>query len=410
MASTLLSKPGHSRRILVLTSTFPRWISDTEPRFVFDLSKKLVEAGFLVDVIAPHAGGAKLHEEVAGINIYRYRYCPDRFQTLAYNGGILANLKKNKFNYLLVPFFLLFQSLAIIRRINFQEYDLIHAHWLIPQAFICMLVMRLTGSRDTPVLCTSHGADLYSLNSPVLRWIKRWTASNCSHLCVVSQTMKKDCLYLVNDESSISVLPMGVDLKNLFVPVAGVERLNHRLIFVGRFVEKKGIEVLIDAMSKVRLTMPSVELILVGDGPLRKNLEDKVRASDLEGNIKFYGSMANRELPELYSSANIAVIPSIVDTHGDREGLGLVTIEALGCGCAVVASALGPIQELVEHGVSGLLFAPGNADALAECLIRLLKEPVLARSLARTGREQVQEPFDWQRVADNYTRLINRFC
>ena len=410
MSEKQSSSTNNKKRILVLTSTFPRWITDTEPRFIFELSKNYVCSGFEVDVIAPHARRAQLQENMEGVKIFRYRYFLERFETLAYNGGILANLQNNKLNYLLVPFFLLFQSLAIIKRIKGRKYDLIHAHWLIPQTLVCLLIKKFLIIRDIPVLCTSHGADLYFLNSPILRRIKKWTARNCTHLCVVSETMKADCLDIGMEKDKISVLPMGVDLRKVFVPVTNVKRLDNRIIFVGRFVEKKGIEILIDAISTVRDTVPSVEVILIGDGPLRNKLKDKISRAGLDGNITFYGSMPNQELPELYSSANIAVIPSIVDSLGDREGLGLVTIEALGCGCAVVASALGPIQEVVENGKSGLLFEPGNIEALTACLIRLLKEPELSKSLAWTGRERVKDLFDWIQVTDNYARVINRIC
>jgi len=381
------------KKILVLSSTFPRWRADTGPGFVFDLARNYVRRGFKVDVIAPHAFKAKIREEMGGVEIYRYRYFFERLQTLAYDGGIAARLKANKFNYLLIPWLFIFQALAIVRRIKEERYDLIHAHWLLPQALVCVLVMKYIVKQGVPILCTSHGGDLYAFNGTIMRRLKRWVIKNCTHLCVVSETMKNDCIALGLASDRISVLPMGV-----------------RIIFVGRFVEKKGISVLIEAIRQVRLVVPLVELILLGDGPLKKTIKAEVNRLELHAHVKIYDGIANEKLPAHYSSANIAVVPSIIDAQGDREGLGLVTIEASGCECAVVASALGPVKEIIEQGKTGLLFAPGHADELARCLIKLLQDIELSRSLAQAGRAKVKKTFDWQIVSENYVRLIDAIC
>ncbi len=398
------------KSLLVVTSTFPRWKNDATPPFVYELSKHYVRCGFKVDVIAPHAYGAKRHETMEGVNVYRYKYFTDSFQTLAYNGGINANLKNKKLNYFLVPFFLLFQSITIINRLKNQKYDLLHSHWLIPQSLICVFIIKFFTKTKPPVLCTSHGGDLYAFNGGLMQWLKKWTAKNCTHLCVVSEAMKNDCKNLELTTNKISVSPMGVDLQDLFIPSVNIERQDNKIIFVGRFVAKKGIHVLIDAISLVKDSVPSVELILVGDGPLRGEVDSKIRKLLLDDNVKIYGGVSNTELPDLYSSANIAVIPSIIDPQGDREGLGLVTIEALGCGCAVIASALEPIKEVIEHNISGLLFTPGNSDDLAKQIITLLMDKTYSRKLASTGRQKAREKFDWQLVSSRYTKLIDKIC
>ena len=92
-------------RILVVTSTFPRWINDTEPAFVFELCKRLSKT-FNVTVLAPHAPGSKLIETIEDVQVVRYRYFLNNLQRLTNEGGIMANLKKNSFNNLLIPFFL----------------------------------------------------------------------------------------------------------------------------------------------------------------------------------------------------------------------------------------------------------------------------------------------------------------
>ena len=399
------SKERKMKRILVLTSTFPRWRSDTVPRFVYDLSTRYVQCGYKVDVIAPHSYQAMRREEMGDISVYRYKYFFNRYQNLAYGGGIIANLKKQPLNYLLIPFFLLFQFLAILQRLKQSKYDLIHAHWLIPQTFICLLILKYIIRDRIPVLCTCHGSDLYVLNGPFFTALKRWVVMNCAHVCVVSKTMRDDLLKLGIKSGAVSISPMGVDLQNLFVPINSVTRYEGRIIFVGRFVLQKGVDLLIEALGIVRKSFPRVEMILVGDGPVRTPLEEKVSNSELNNNVRFMGAVSHEKLPELYSSAIIAVVPSV-----GNEGLGLVMIEAMGCGCAVIASALGPIMEVIEHEQTGLLFEPGNADDLARQILRLLKEPGLVQSVARNGILKVREQFDWTIIAQRYYDLIEHIC
>jgi len=399
------SKERTTKRILVLTSTFPRWRSDVIPRFVFDLSMLYVQRGYEVDVIAPHSYKAKRREVMDKISVFRFKYFFDRYQNLAYGGGIMANLKRQPLNYLLVPFFVLFQCLAILHRLKKNRYDLIHAHWLIPQTIVCVLVLKYFIRDKIPVLCTSHGSDHYVLNGPVFTTLKRWVVTKCAHVCVVSNSMRDDLLRLGIDSGAVSVSSMGVDLQNLFVPVQGVIRYANRIIFVGRFVSQKGAELIIEAVDIVRKSFPNVEVILVGDGPARKTLEDKVKTLELDANVRFFGAVNHEKLPELYSSATIAVVPSV-----GNEGLGLVMIEAMGCGCAVVASALGPILEVIDHERTGLLFKPGDVGDLATQIQRLLEEPGLARSVTRSGNEKIRERFDWTIVAQRYCDLVEHIC
>lgn len=392
-------------RILVITSTFPRWINDTEPSFVFDLCRYLHGKGLQIDVIAPHATGAEKQELLDGINVYRYQYFISSLQTLAYSGGILANLKKNLLNYLLVPFLVFAQALAIYRRLNNTNYRLIHAHWLIPQGCICAFINRLLRRKAPALICTSHGGDLYALNNFIFTRIKKWTIDRCAHFCVVSSAMKKVAMKMGVNSGKISVMPMGVDLINEFKPVPEIKRNDQRLIFVGRLVEKKGASCLLDAMASVTKAIPDAELLIVGDGPLRTTLEQKAKQLGLDDHVQFHGSVPHHQLPELYSSASIAVVPSIIDSAGDQEGLGLVIIEAMGCGCAVIASDLDAIRDIVNNK-TGLLAKPSSSSDLAEKIQTLLLDLELQKKLSIDGRKRVIEMFDMNIAGQRYYNLI----
>jgi len=395
-------------RILVLTSTFPRWQGDAEPGFVHELCKHLSDRGTRVDVLAPHAAGASLYERLGDISVYRYKYFFTRFEKLAYTGGINANMKKYWYGRLLVPFFLFSQCLAIRHRLKQEQYDLVHAHWIIPQALCCSLLFRLIPGLAIPLVCTSHGGDLYSFNNSLFRHVKKRVIAKVDHLCVVSTAMRNDVMSFNAREDKVSVLSMGVDLSGLFQPDVNVRRHPQKIIFVGRFVEKKGISLLIEAVSKLKKDFPGIELVLVGDGPVRRRLQEQVRQSGMIECVEFHGSVHQSGLPALFSSAAIAVVPSTIDQSGDREGLGLVAIEAMGCECAVVVSSTSAMEDIVADGDTGLVFTMDNADELGSKLRYLLQHADERQSIAKRGREFVRERYDWNVITSRYQALLEQ--
>jgi len=162
-------------RVLVLTSTFPRWENDSEPAFVFELSRRLCPF-FDVTVLSPRTPDSKLQETMAGLKVVRFPYFFQSWEKLAmHGGGILNKLKTNPFYYLLVPFFLLGQLFALVRLLQNEKFALIHAHWLIPQGVVAAIGLILTRQR-IPLVCTSHGGDLFALRCNILsnRWEDFW--------------------------------------------------------------------------------------------------------------------------------------------------------------------------------------------------------------------------------------------
>ena len=394
------------KKILVTTSTFPRWKDDTEPQFVYELCKRLVDINIDVDVLAPHAEGARSREAMDGINIYRYSYFISKYERLSYNGGILANLERNKFNYILVPFFLFAQAFATWRRLSDKEYDLIHAHWLIPQGFIAVFISRYLFKKGPKVLCTSHGGDLFAFQSYFFNKIKKWILSYSDGVTVVSEYMRKICLQMTNIEEKIYVCSMGVDLFDSFSPVKGIKRDSNTILFVGRLVEKKGVSVLLDAIEIIIFRFPRLKLIIIGDGPDRTNLESQCRKLKIEHAVKFFGALSHNQLPEMYSLASITVMPSIIDSRNDQEGLGLVAIEAMGCECAVIASSLPAVDDIFENGVNGVLVRYGDSFELANAIDLLLSDADKRAQLALNGRKSVIEKFDWKTIQSRYGEIV----
>ena len=391
-----------SQTLLVLTSTLPRWAGDTEPCFVEDLSYQLADR-FDVVVLAPHCAGAARHETLSDgkrrITVHRFRYCLVALQSLAYDGGVLSKLKRNPLRLLLVPLFLAAQTISIAKLHRRHRFAAIHAHWIIPQGMSAAL-FRLLARQAPPLLITSHGGDLFALRGALLARLKRWILGKATRISVVSDAMRSAAAELGCKDSDIAVRSMGVDLRFTFTPgAAGTER--DGLIFVGRLVEKKGLTHLIEAVARLVAQHPELRLTIIGDGPLREPLTQLVGKLDLQDHVHFAGSLPNTELPGYLRTAQIAVMPS-----SGQEGLGLVAVEAMGCGCAVVASDLPAVRDVVIDGKTGLMVRPADSAALADKIDRLLTDDTLRDTLAAAGRRHALAHFDWREVGTTYAELI----
>ncbi len=388
------------KRLLVLTSTFPRWKDDTDPPFVYELCLRLKKY-YDIHVLAPHYPGTAIEEQLAGLQVTRFRYFMSSWECLAYGtgGGILAKLKRFPGYYGLIPFFFAGELISTIRILRRCRYDLIHAHWLIPQGIIALIAIFLT-NRRIPILCTSHGSDLFGLQGTLINRIKRRVILKSDALTVVSRSMREEVKRLGADYERVHVIPMGTDLKNRFVPPE-TRQNNGSLLFVGRLVEKKGLCYLIDALPLILKRHPKAFLRIAGDGPERENLEVKCAELCISDHVLFLGAIKHESLQTLYRTSDMMVFPS-----ADREGFGLVLVEALGCECAVVATDIPGARNIIIDGKTGFVVPQKNVQKLAEKIVSLLDDPEMGRSVGKEGRRFVVERYDWDRIAKQYAALI----
>jgi phosphatidyl-myo-inositol dimannoside synthase len=390
-------------RVLMLTSTLPRWEGDSEPRFVLDLARHLGDE-FDIELLAPHAPGAARSESLEGVRVTRFRYWIPRWQSVAYEGGISWRLKENPLRLLQVPFFLFSLGWHILRRMGrAPRITLIHAHWIIPQGLVAVLA-RVLGRHEVPLVCTSHGGDLFGLRGSLWTAIKRWVLQRCDLVTVVSNAMAARVREIARDVKP-AVIPMGTDLTGLFTPPVQPRRLPmKRLIFVGRLVEKKGVKYLLEAMSSVRMQHPDIRLSIIGHGPLRDSLETDVEKLGLREQVSFLGPVPHAQLPAHYQNADVAVFPFVESESGDQEGFGLVMVEAMGCECAVIASDLPAVRDALQNGKTGIAVPPRDVAALAHSIGFLITNPAVAQTLARQGRELAVSRFDWSIIREDHQR------
>ncbi len=392
-------------RILVLTSTYPRWTGDHEPRFVHELSRRLASE-FEVHVLAPHARGAKDDEVMDGVHVHRFHYAPERLETLAYEGGILARLRERRLRLLLIPLFLLAEILAIRRLLRKQPVSAIHAHWILPQGLAALIAMAGNNTR-IPLICTSHGADLFGLRGRIATSLKRWVLRRCAAVTVVSDAMAREVQRIAPGAQAV-VIPMGTDFDDRFTPDPTVERDPAQVLFVGRLVEKKGVKYLLHALASLKEQRPALCLDIAGYGQEERELRQLCAELGIEGSVRFLGPVQQDSLPDLYRRAGVTVVPSVVAAGGDQEGFGLVIVEAIGCGCPVIASDLPAIRHIANTAGEITLVPSRDSAALARAIESVLDNHAERIRVTASFRENVVSKFGWNGIAGAYAELLCR--
>lgn len=382
-------------RLVILASTYPRWVDDHEPSFVHELARRLTDR-FDVVAVVPHARGALRAEVLDGVKVDRYRYAPTAWETLVNDGGIVTNLQRARWKMMLIPGFILMQWIAARRHISNDA--VVHAHWIVPQGLIARFLGR-------PCLVTAHGADLYALRGRVAVAAKRAALRSAGCITVVSEAMREPARIL-RPHGQIVIRPMGVDMRRLFTLGESSWRDSKHLLFVGRLVEKKGLDVLLQAMPRVLERHPEARLTVIGHGPLEKAMRDLAMRLDIAHCVEFVGPVRQRDLPQAYRRASLFIAPFREARSGDREGLGLVLVEALACGCPVIASDV-PSTRDVLSGVPGVrTVMPASVDLLADAIVQGIDEESAMGCDVISARERLAARFDWDAVASGYADLL----
>jgi glycosyltransferase involved in cell wall biosynthesis len=280
----------------------------------------------------------------------------------------------------------------------------LHAHFLHTPASVTRYAALLKGLAWTG---SAHAKDIWTTPEWEKReklasceWLVTCTAANHAHLAALAPPGRVDLVYHGLDLSRFGFLNeekpenRGEDPSN---PVV--------ILSVGRLVEKKGTDVLLEALARLPADL-HWRLVHVGGGPLKARLERRARALGIDARVAWRGARTQSELLAEYRAADLFALASRVARDGDRDGLPNVLVEAQSQGLACVATRMSGIPELIEDGATGLLVEPDMPQPLAQALERLIREPARRRSLGDAGRRRVMEDFELQA---SIARLARRF-
>ncbi|MEA3254641.1 MAG: glycosyltransferase [Candidatus Altiarchaeota archaeon] len=397
-------------KVLILTTTFPRWRGDSTAGFVFDLSKQLSREGVEVVVLAPHHPGAEFKEEIEGFKVYRFPYFwPNRYERLCYGGGILPNFRGSILAKIQAPFLLISELFYALKLIREEEVDVINSHWIVPSGFIASVFRK---HYNIPHLMTVHAAGLFALKNIIFgRDMARFVVNNADKIITDGSYVKDALEDFVGFHINADTSAMGVNLKK-FVVQEDKEVLREKLsihsknvvLYVGRLVHKKGVEYLIDAMETVVQVMDSIQLIIIGGGELEEKLRGKVERLGMGNVICFAGRVDHDRIAEYYAVSDVIVVPSIIDRHGETEGMPAVVLEAMACGKPLIASDVSGITDIVIDGYNGFIIRSRDSKDLAKKIVKAFRCEGINE--IRENALKTAEEYEWGVISKRYVEAM----
>jgi glycosyltransferase involved in cell wall biosynthesis len=377
-------------RILHVVTAFPRGPDDPITPWLVELLQRLRAAGHDVEVFTSAYKGSP-DQTLGGIPVHRFRYFLRRWENLTHEETAPDRMRRSLL-YRIMPLFFITAGMRAIRRlVRRHPYDVIHVHWPLPLALLGWAAQQ--GGRP-PIVTTFYGAEL---RLGFRRFIA-WAARRSARVIAISSYTAAVLREIVNVPTEVipyaAALPSSASAPQPSASGATV-------LFVGRLVERKGVTHLIEALGQLE-DQRRTQLVVVGEGPERPRLEARARELGLADRVVFRGRIGDAELRRAYESADVFVLPAVLDSRGDTEGLGVVLLEAMNYGVPVVASRTGGIVDIVVDGETGILVPPGDAAALAGALRKVLEDPARARLLGEAGRRRLAEQFSWDAILERY--------
>jgi glycosyltransferase involved in cell wall biosynthesis len=283
------------------------------------------------------------------------------------------------------------------RAVTERRPEVIHAQFGLGGA----LALPIAARTGLPLVVTFHGGDATkdkhfrrrAISPTIFQRRQRALIDRTELFLCVSAFVRDTLIARGFPERKLEIHYLGIDIpQNLTLPPAGV---GNTVLFVGRLVEKKGIDTLIDAFALARSEEPALELVIVGDGPDRSRLTKRAAAAGVRA--RFQGWADAREVQIAMRRALLLAVPSRTAAGGDAEGLPTVLMEAMALGVPVVATAHAGIPEIVSDGVNGLLVPEANAAALAQAILAIKRDPELAGRMRGEAYADVRARFDARR-------------
>lgn len=390
-------------KIGVITSAYPEFEDDPHGIFVHRLMKEIHEQGYDVKVLAPFTGG-KTDYILDGIHVKRFHYFyPKRFQRLCGRSGMIDNVKEGILVKLQVLTFVFFNTVNSLK--NLHDVDLVHVQWPIPNGLGALFLKKIYG---IPYINTIHGEEVYlSKRYHTLMFLRSIINNSVKSITNSSATLKS-CLDVGFSGEKFDVIPFGVDT-DFFKPLnVNKDTSTFQILAVGYLIERKGFEYLIKAMKHVLEKHENVKLKIVGSGPLEEKLKALIKDIKLERNVEILKNVSDKGLLTLYSSSDIFVLPSVVDSQGNTEGLGVVLLEAMACRMPVIGSDTGGISDIIQDHKTGFLVSEKDVSGLSNAIINLIEDKDLRQNIASKGYNEVREKFSWYVIAKKYTELYNQ--
>jgi glycosyltransferase involved in cell wall biosynthesis len=339
--------------------------------------------------------------EEQGVEVVTFRYAPERYEVLGYGRSLEADERVKGGAALTAPLYALGLHRAVRRQLRARRFDLVHAHWIVPNGVIA------AWSVDVPLAIGLHGSDVFLAEK--VRPAAAWALRRSRLLTGCSPELVDRVRALGFPEERSRVIPYGVDMtafspdparRHIWRERLGVPEDAPLVLSVGRMATKKGFHILMQALPELLASVPEAHVVLAGGGDLLPRFQEE--ALRFPGRLHLPGPVLRDTLPDLYRAADVFVLSAVHDSKGNVDGLPNVILEAMASGLPVVASGISGIPLAVEDGETGLLVPEKDPEALTVALHRLLSTPGLAREMGERGRHKAETALTWDAVAARY--------
>jgi len=380
-------------RILMLSWEYPPKSVGGLAQHVYDLTRALAEIGEEVHLVTIGSNDAPEFETVNGVRIYRvYPY----------------NVSSLDFVHWVTQLNIAMLEKAVAVMTDMGAFHIVHGHdWLVAFAS-----RALKHAFRLPLVSTIHATEYgrnYGLHNNLQRHISDvewWTIYESWKVICCSKYMNGELGYVFQvPEDKVKIIPNGVDIEafspknNKFSRGDYASPDEQLVLYVGRLVREKGVQVLIDAIPHILKYRPATKFIIAGKGPHESSLRSHAAAVGVAGRIYFTGYVNDGLRNSLYNWADVAVIPSLY------EPFGIVALEAMAARAPVVISDTGGLSEIVHHGMDGLKAYTGNSQSLADMVIWMLNDRNMAERMKQKAYEKVRRQYNWLEIA-RQTRAI----
>ena len=398
----------------MLASSFPKWPGETTAPFIEEIAAGVAARGHAVTLLLPHHPELRRGAEVRGVRLRCFHYAPHRALNIwGYAQSLLSDTQIKRRTLLVAPFAVSASLGAVLSELRAaraagRPYDLVQAHWVLPNGPPAALA-----SLGTPLVVSLHGSDIYLAER---HWSLSLAAAGAfraaAAVTACSGDLRARGVRLGAAPGRSHVIPYGVNTRQFRPDPAlraaartelGLGPEAPLVLGLGRLVAKKGFNVLLDAWPAVLRAVPEATLVIAGYGDQRERLERQAAALGLGSSARFIGRLERERAAAYVAAADVVALPIVRE---GADGLPNVLLEAMGAGRAVVASRIAGVPDVVEDGVHGLVVPERDPAALAAAIARLLADPELARRLGAAARARVERELTWERTAERFEAVF----
>jgi glycosyltransferase involved in cell wall biosynthesis len=398
--------------ILMLTQAYPRFRGDLAGTFIRALAQSLAAQGHTVHLVLPEHPQLDLTPRENNIYLHPFRYAPNaKWAEWGYAQSLWGDVKIKRKLYFLAPIVFLSARRVMDDICAREKIDVLHAHWLLPNAPMAALVAR---RNKIPLVVTLHGSDIFlAEKNRALRRVAQWCLRRTDAITAPSDDLLNRAQKLGARAEQLHLVLWGAHAQFPNIAPEQIRALRAKfnigetdalVLGIGRLVYKKGFRYLIDALAH---TPSNAQLLLAGDGDLRAELEAHARASGYAERVHFAGWVPHDEISTFLAASDIFAMPSVRDDAGNVDGLPTTTLDAMAARKPIVATRLAGLPQVITDGVNGLLVEEKNPRALGDAIARLARDANLRTSLGAAGYSMVAQELNWIHVAEQFVEIYS---